>query len=196
MPPHHGRCRHSQGGAQTETSSQNVSRGLPNSSHCRLCQDPVESLTHVLTQCQSTSEPRARIISELGNLLEETDIDNLPSKVIHSGNFANLLSTPRTLTQFLLDCTSFNLPDEYRYNINDVKVNKIFKLTRDLCFSIHTLRIKSLKELVNANKWKVTWLYIAYLASMMLHDLCSRNKCLTLLLVNSIIDTIPLSWYV
>ena len=112
----------------------------------------MESLTHVLTQCQSTSEPRARIISELGNLLEETDIDNLPSKVIHSGNFANLLSTPRTLTQFLLDCTSFNLPDEYRYNINDVKVNKIFKLTRDLCFSIHTLRIKSLKELANANK--------------------------------------------
>ena len=119
---------------------------------CRLCQGPVESLTNVITQCRSTSEPRVRIFSELGNLIEETDIDNFSSKLIHNENFANLLSTPRTLTQFILDCTSFNLPDEYRYNINDVKVNKIFKLTRDLCFSIHTLRIKSL----NANKWKVT----------------------------------------
>ena len=34
------------------------SRQVSGSSHCRLCQDPVESLTHVLTECPSTSEPR------------------------------------------------------------------------------------------------------------------------------------------
>ena len=92
-----------------------------------------------------------RILSELRNILEDKPHDNLSSKVITSEHVTNLFNTPKCLTQLILDCTSFNLPDEYRFNVNDVKVAAIFKLTRDLCHSIHTLRIKCLKELANIN---------------------------------------------
>ena len=46
-PPRHGQCRHRQGGAEAEDGDQDVGRWLLQaSSHCRLCQDPVEDLTH------------------------------------------------------------------------------------------------------------------------------------------------------
>ena len=92
-----------------------------------------------------------RVLTELGHLLEEKTGDNCMSKVIQSEKVKKLFEDHRMLTQFILDCTSFNLPDDYRLNVNDKKVNQIFKLTRDLCYSIHSSRIKSLKDLAKLN---------------------------------------------
>ena len=48
-----------------------------------------------------------------------------------------------TLTQFVLDPTSFNLSK--RVNINDSTVQKLFALARDMCFGIHNERIRKMK---------------------------------------------------
>ena len=46
-------------------------------------------------------------------------------------------------SSFYVDCLSFNLPDDYRLNINDKKVMKI-QLKSVQCLSIHSTRIKKL----------------------------------------------------
>ena len=60
-------------------------------------------------------------------------------------NFQHILSNPKTLTQFILDPTSFNLTD--RIHISDPTVEHFFKLSRDFCYSIHNERIKMLQDL-------------------------------------------------
>ena len=118
------------------------------SSQCKLCQDPVEDLIHILCHCPSFAESRQRILNELAHLLTEAS-DEKSSKILCSETVASLFSEKRTFTQFILDCTSYNLPNSYRYTINDPKVTKIFALTRDLCFTIHTTRINLLRKLNN-----------------------------------------------
>ena len=124
------------------------SKQVPGSSHCRLCQDPVEDLVHVLCHCPAFSDSRQRILDELSALLSHPG-DNKSSKVLDREMVNNLFSVKRTLTQFILDCCSYNLPNSFRYNSNDPKVTKIFSLTRDLCYTIHTTRINRLRDLKN-----------------------------------------------
>ena len=118
------------------------------SSECKLCQNPVEDLTHVLCHCPSFSESRQRILGELAHLLSETS-DGKSGKILGRETVDNLFSEKKMLTQFILDCTSYNLPNVYRYNTGDPKVSKLFSLTRDLCFTIHTTRINLLRKLKN-----------------------------------------------
>ena len=68
-------------------------------------------------------------------------------------NFKSILENPDELTQFILDPTSFNLQN--RVHISDPIVQKLFKLSRDLCFSIHNTRMKSLQTLIKQgnDKW-------------------------------------------
>ena len=124
------------------------SRQNSGSSDCRLCQDPVEDLVHVLCRCPSSSDSRKRILNEISSLLSEASDDN-SCKILDSETVKNLFSDEKTLTQFILDCTSYNLPNTFRYNVNDPKVTKIFSLARDLCFTVHTTRIRLLRELKN-----------------------------------------------
>ena len=65
----------------------------------------------------------------------------------HEINLDEILKNPRTLTQFILDPSSFNLSS--RVNISDPILTPLFKLSRDLCNFIHTERMKKLQDLKN-----------------------------------------------
>ena len=60
-------------------------------------------------------------------------------------NFENILSDPEVLTQFLLDPASFNLGT--RVHISDPILQNMFKISRDICWAIHSRRMKALKIL-------------------------------------------------
>jgi hypothetical protein len=59
-------------------------------------------------------------------------------------HFQEILSQPEVLTQFILGLTSFNLNN--RIHFNDPVSQNIFKISRDLYFSIHNQIMKKLKE--------------------------------------------------
>ena len=63
-------------------------------------------------------------------------------------NINLIIQNPEYFTQFILDPTSFNLESEYRVHRDDPIVEMLFKLSRDMCYAIHTARMKKLKELV------------------------------------------------
>ena len=69
------------------------------------------------------------------------------TKILTTAQFDDLISDPRTFTQFCVDCTSFNLPDDFRVNVSDVRLSLIFRTTRDMCYSIYMERLRKLKEL-------------------------------------------------
>ena len=60
-------------------------------------------------------------------------------------DFESMLDEPETVTQYVLDPTSFNLNS--RIHMSDPVVEPLYKLSRDLCFTIHTRRMKILDEL-------------------------------------------------
>ena len=62
-------------------------------------------------------------------------------------NFEDIIGegNPETLTQFILDPTSFNL--KIRVNISDPTAQEIFKISRDMCNSIHSERVRQLGKL-------------------------------------------------
>ena len=112
------------------------------SPHCRLCQQPsvnnenVENLEHIITECSAYSEVRDRLLKEMENLCKNSK----------SGfNFVDIRGNTTNLTQFILDCSSMNLPT--RININDEICRKIFNLSRDLCYHIKKTRLQKLKNL-------------------------------------------------
>ena len=112
------------------------------SPHCRLCYDTSkdmkfeEDIEHILTICLAYSDVRSRILIEMKNVCE-----NSKSGI----NIDELKQNARLLTQFILDCCSLNLPR--RFNINDPDCQKIFQLSRDLCFFIRKTRTEKLKLL-------------------------------------------------
>ena len=104
---------------------------------CRLCtSNEPESIEHILTICQNYSDVRGRVITEMKNIIK--DIDYIQT-------LEPIFSENQNLAQFILDCTSFNLP--IRINYSDQIASKIFELSRGLCFSIHKTRLYMLKEL-------------------------------------------------
>ena len=77
------------------------------SPHCRFCEgsetqsSPSENISHILTQCSAYSNKRNKIFNQM--------------EIICSGsncgiNFKKILSSTQQLSQFVLDCTSLNLP--------------------------------------------------------------------------------------
>ena len=77
-------------------------------------------LEHVLVVCKATQLVRDRLLPELLN----TVLSVQPSSSILLPNRDNLI-----LSQFLLDCTSVNLPETYRVPAHNPGM--IFKLSRD-----------------------------------------------------------------
>ena len=91
---------------------------------CRICRhtkpsqpSPPETIAHILTECTGTAEVRERMFPELLNIL-----------LTVQPNHAYLTCPPlinnlnHTLTQFLLDCSSFNLASQYRINISNNRI--------------------------------------------------------------------------
>ena len=107
---------------------------------CVLCQDPIDSIEHILTSCRATSEVRSRLFPELMNTVAQVQ----PMSGI-------LLCHPpdNILTQFILDCTSFNLPESTRVPAHNPGIFSIYKISRDWCFAIHSERSRLLTKLHN-----------------------------------------------
>ena len=103
---------------------------------CKLCLAPVETTEHVVVKCSALSEVRNRIMPDLLNKMVEVEPN------------CQLLNDPnsRYLTQFILDCTSINLPTPYRISGENPRVQEIFKLCRDWCYGISSERTRQLKQ--------------------------------------------------
>ena len=106
---------------------------------CRLCEPKesnIENIEHILTICSNYEDVRIRVLSEIKNILEDIEY-------IHT--YEPIFLDTLKLTQFILDCTSFNLP--IRLHFNDKKALEIFELSRGLCYSINKRRLQMLNEL-------------------------------------------------
>ena len=100
--------------------------------YCRCCSNSTsrnETLTHILTQCDAYADIRKRMFPEFSQVCRESK----------SGlNFDKILESTVELSQFILDPSSMNLTP--RININDPVLNKLFKISRDYCYTINSTR--------------------------------------------------------
>ena len=112
---------------------------------CPLCrvqntpseQTPIEDIVHLLSQCNGTKDTRDRLVPDLLNTVASYFPDNL------------LLCSPThaQFCQFLLDCTSLNLPNSLRIPCDHPGFNQITRQCSNLIFAIHRQRNKQLKRL-------------------------------------------------
>ena len=109
------------------------------SGHCRLCKNPEveEVIIHVL-HCPSTAEQKQVTMPRLEEAVK---------KAAANINFQKLVQSPKTFSQFLLDCSSMNLVNEFRVNLNDPAIDEIFQNARKTINSIHSERVRKLKIL-------------------------------------------------
>ena len=111
---------------------------------CKLCRSENETISHIIGVCTTYDERRGRIVQQISDVC-------LHSK--SSINIQNIVNNPQTLTQFILDPSSINL--EERMHLSDPIVQQLFKLSRDLCYGIHSERIWKLQRLkkISDNLW-------------------------------------------
>ena len=109
---------------------------------CRLCSGDNneiphnENITHIITRCKAYSSLRARILHQM-----EIVCVGAKTKI----PFKDYLSKDDLLCQFILDCTSLNLP--VRISTEDETFHRIFSLSRDLCFGINKTRTNLIKSM-------------------------------------------------
>ena len=122
-----------------------LARDRNSSPHCRLCQSltsspnpvPTEDMVHLLTRCRATTDTRTRILPDLLNIVRQYFPENkLPDSPSHY-----------ILTQFILDCTSLNLPQTVRISPSHPDLSQVVKTCSNLCFAVHKERIRQLKKL-------------------------------------------------
>ena len=104
---------------------------------CSLCGTTPDSTEHVLVACQATSDVRSRLFPELMNTV---------FKVQPNSGILAYDIPPDVLSQFILDCASFNLPDSIRIPLHNPGISKIYRLSRDWCFAIHSERCRMLRQ--------------------------------------------------
>ena len=95
---------------------------------CALCETKFNSLEeHSLLTCIKTLEIRSRMYPELVNAVAQI----APScRILRYNPPSNILA------QFVLDCTSFNLPADIRLPLQCTNLGNIFRVARDWCFAI------------------------------------------------------------
>ena len=94
-------------------------------------------LMNMLIQCRGTSEVRERILPTLYNVVSDVQ----PTCRLLLFNHP-----PSILLQFILDCTSLNLPNDIRIPAHNPRVSEIFQVSRDLCFGISSAHCRLLRE--------------------------------------------------
>ena len=106
--------------------------------HCRICPADMEDIQHILVECRGTAEVRSRLLPELLNTVS----------VIQpcSGILDHQHLSPRDLTQFILDCGSFNLINKYRLSYENPGIFEIYRVARNWSFGIHDERKRILKQ--------------------------------------------------
>ena len=111
---------------------------------CRLCSSmsnqvtaPVEDIEHILTQCLATSDAREERLVILLNTIAYPCSEN------------NLLLNPssKTLTQFILDCSSLNLPNDTRISPDHPAFIDITRQCSYYVHAVHKHRTRQLKSL-------------------------------------------------
>ena len=108
------------------------------SGHCRLCGFILENIDHIL-KCPSTAEAKMATMEQLSIAVQQTKcwID-----------FQSLTNS-KHFTQFVLDCTSLNLPNNFTVNTCDSALNNIFEAARKMVHAIHSERLRKLKKIEN-----------------------------------------------
>ena len=111
--------------------------------HCRLCHShsyqpaPAEDMEHLLTSCRATAETRGSRMPELLNTVshfyQNHRVLNCPSQAL--------------LTQFILDCSSLNLPTDTRVPPEHHGFTDITKQCSMLINNVHRDRTRQLKAL-------------------------------------------------
>ena len=120
--------------------NESLSKTRPNrSSACDLCSTPVDSVEHILVSCRATSEVRQRLYPELLNVVSEVQ----PLCAILQ---IQPPTPPSVLVQFILDCTSINLPESFRIPTHNPGISKVCKVSRDWCFAISSERSRLLRQ--------------------------------------------------
>ena len=108
--------------------------------HCCLCllvPAPKEDLVHVLTMCSATRDTRSRLMPDLFNTIASF----YPSNGL-------LNHTPHSvLTQFILDCSSLNLPADIRVPPAHPGYVDISRQCSNLIFTLHKDRTRQLKAM-------------------------------------------------
>ena len=108
---------------------------------CSLCEAlglvdaPSDTIEHVTMTCKATIEVRNRLLPELLNVV---------AKVQPNCHILVNLPPPKILTQFLLDCTSFNLPDNIRIPFHNPGISEIYRISRDWCYAVSKERFRLL----------------------------------------------------
>ena len=118
-------------------------RGLDH--HCHVCQvlshhpAPAENLVHLLRRCRATADTRDRIMPELFNIVAVYFPNN------------RILSSPNhnILTQFILDCSSLNLPVDTCVPLIHNGFISITKECSYLIYAIHQDRTRQMKRLLH-----------------------------------------------
>ena len=102
---------------------------------CKLCSAPVETTEHIISDCRPLHPIRERLLPELLNT------------VLAVAPNCQLLTQPYSahLTQFILDCTSLNLPNGYRLSPQNPDTNRVFRISRDWCYLFMKERTRLLK---------------------------------------------------
>ena len=111
--------------------------------HCRLCSSlsghtgPVEDIEHILTKCLATSDTREDRLVILMNTIAYPCSDN------------NILLTQssKVLTQFILDCSSLNLPNDMRISPDHPAFIDITRQCSYYVHAVHKQRTRQLKAL-------------------------------------------------
>ena len=117
------------------SSAMNLSHAT--SSACGLCPSPVDSIEHALVSCLAMTEIRSWLYPELVNTVAQV-----------KSNCDILRENPSApvLTQFILDCTSLNLPQTLRIPADHPDIEKICKISRDWCYAISCEGLRLLKH--------------------------------------------------
>ena len=105
---------------------------------CVLCNSSVESIEHVLTVCIATQRIRDRLLRDLMNVV---------SAVQPSCSVLLPHTDTSILAQFILDCTSLNLPNSHRIPAHNPGITEVFKISRDWAYAINSERSRLLKKL-------------------------------------------------
>ena len=103
---------------------------------CKLCRGGNETISHIISVCPQYDELRNRVAQQLSDVC-------MASK--NNINVQTILSDPKLMTQFILDPTSFILTESI--HISDPIVQQLFKLSRDVCYGIHSERLRQLQRL-------------------------------------------------
>ena len=102
---------------------------------CKLCCAPVETTEHIISDCKPLHTVRERLLPELLNTVLAVAPDY------------QLLVHPYSahLTQFILDCTSLNLPNGFRLSPQNPETSTVFRISRDWCYLFMKERTRLLK---------------------------------------------------